>query len=140
MKQFRYIFFLCSLTILSGLISCGGEDPDPSLAETLSGTWRIQQAFENGSAASFSTSGFSLVLNAEAGGASTYTLSSGNVPLPDFNPSGNWSIGASETSIQIGTGANAITATLDKAIPTITVEWVDDRDKAAISYRYVLEK
>lgn len=143
MNTHKYLFSALVALALSCLMTACTivrDDLDFTLAETLSGVWTIELATEDSGPITFDTSEFSLVLGVQRGEPSSYTLLKGGIQLPEIVISSTWTIGSNERSIILGTGANALTATINQDIPSITLDWVDDRDKTPIVYQYTLSK
>jgi hypothetical protein len=142
----KNLFFYLLLGSFSLLFACGGgDDPEPSLAEKISLTWKVQSATENGAPATFSTTGFSITFTIDPNSKvpTTYSVTPGGAPKPNYKNSGNtgtWSLNTTGTEITFDAGGNASKAKI-VGTPTATalsLEWTDDRDKTAVVYRYNL--
>jgi hypothetical protein len=150
MKLMKYSAMLLLLVGLSAVFSCGGSSTDPELTllKRISGTWVITAAKENGAAASFQTTGFSMTIN-EAG---TYSITLGSLPVtakPNYKSTvnaGNWALASNDTKITFD-GNTAASVTLvsftpvDKTKPleTMVIEFTTDA-KTNPTYRFDLAK
>ena len=148
MKLLRNSVMVLMLAALGTIWSCGGDDPSPlGILERLSGTWTIDAAFENGSPASFDTSGFSITFNEDG----TYSVVTGSLPV-EYKPnyasssnSGNFALGSGDSEIIFDSNSAAAVG-ISKLQPTdetqpltsMTVSFeLDDKNNTSITFALV---
>ncbi|WP_375563270.1 hypothetical protein ACE193_12210 [Bernardetia sp. OM2101] len=136
-NPFLLIVLFCSLFLVK--CTCDDDEPDTSLIEKISKSWKISTLTVDGDAVTTGTDDFTLTLNQSGDEPTTFTVTTGGLAYNFAGAtSGSWSVNNNDNPTQATFAGNTVSFTASETQLTVTYNQDGAPGKPQEAVRFVL--